>query len=237
MSRSQRLQANLADREAGFTIVEMLVAIVVFSAVMALSMPVLLTTSRSVDTTKAINDANEEARLALNRMSRELRQASEITGATVFTTGPYAGTGYVSSLTFGVDFNGNGTIDPNAVDAEVLTYQFAPDASGAGNGKIQLVANDPSGVSVVRPILAGNVSDFHFELRSSLWQCDTNGDGVTTWQEVDTNVAPCPGPDNNNVLDANELRQSDSVLVAFTVFEGQHSQTYRAQIDLRNVAL
>jgi type II secretory pathway pseudopilin PulG len=217
--------------------VEMVVAIGLFSMLLGLTMPAVLSARKSTDTSKQLNDANEEARLALNRMSRELRQASEISAATLFTTGPYAAPGYASSITFGVDFNGNGTIDPAAVDAEILTYRFAPDPSGTGDGRIELVANDPLGVQVVRPILAGHVSDFSLQLRSSLWQCDANGDGKTTWQELDTNTAPCPSADNNNVLDANELRQVDSIVVGFTIFEGQHRQTYRAQIDLRNVGL
>lgn len=232
-----RLRRCMGGRESGFTVMEMLVAMSVFGVLVALVLPIMLSTSRSVDTSKAINDANEEARLALNRMSRELRQASEISAATLFSTAPYSSLGYADSITFGVDFNGNGTIEPNAVDAEVLTYRYQPDASGNGNGQIQLAANDPSGLLVVRPILAGHVSDFHMEIRSSIWQCDYNGNGITTWQELDTTPAPCPAPDNNNTLDSNELRQADSIVVAFTVFEGTHRQTYRAQIDLRNVGL
>lgn len=226
-----------ASCDEGFTLVEMVVAIGLFSILLALTMPAVLSARQSTETAKQLNDANEEARLALNRMSRELRQASEISAASLFSTGPYAAAGYANSLTFGADFNGNGTIDPTAVDAEVLTYRFTPDPSGNGDGQIELVANDPLGVQVVRPILAGHVSDFSIQLRSSLWQCDANSDGKTTWQELDVNTAPCPSPDNNNTLDANELRQVDSIVVGFTVFEGKHRQTYRAQVDLRNVGL
>lgn len=236
MNRRRALRERSAD-DRGFTLVEMIVAISMFSILIGLTMPAVLSARQSTDTSKQLNDANEEARLALNRMSRELRQASEISAATLFTTGPYAAPGYVRAITFGVDFNGNGTIDPAAVDAEVLTYRFVPDPSGSGDGQIELVANDPAGVQVVRPILAGHVSDFSMQLRSSLWQCDANGDGKTTWQELDANFAPCPSPDNNSILDANELRQVDSIVVGFTVFEGKHRQTYRAQIDLRNVGL
>lgn len=241
---TRRIRRLMADRQGGFTLVELLVAMGLFTVLVTITMPALISTRDSTDTTKAVNDANEEARVALNRMSRELRQASEIRGATLFTSGPYATAGFADSLTFGVDFNGNGTIEANAVDAEILTYRFVPDVNGAGNGQIQLSANDPSGTLVVRPILAAHVSDFHMELRSSLWQCDKVdpitlvADGVTTWQEVDTNTAAaCPSPDNNGTLGTNEFNQLDSVVVAFTVFEGTYEQTYRAQIDLRNVGL
>jgi prepilin-type N-terminal cleavage/methylation domain-containing protein len=226
------------DQDEGFTLVEMLVTIIVFSVVMVAVMTTVLTASRSVSTVKQVDDANEEARLALVRISRELRQATAITGATLFTTGTYAGTGYASSITLNADFNGDGVIEPDAPDAEVLTYRFVPDPSNNGNGQIQLEANDPHGTLVVRPILAAHVSDFHMELRSSQWACDSNGDGITTWQELDTNAsATCPHPDGNGTLDTNELASIDSVFLNFSVFEGTHRQTYNAQVNLRNVGV
>ena len=231
---AHRLRDNGRDR--GITLVETLVTMVVFSVVMVAVMTTVLSSNSTVSTVKQVDDANEEARLALVRISRELRQANAITGATLFTTGTYAGTGYASAITFSVDFNGNGTIEPDAPDAEVLTYRFVPDPSG--NGQIQLEANDPSGTLLVRPILAAHVSDFHMELRSSQWACDTNGDGVTTWQELDTNTAAaCPHPDNNGTLDGNEFALIDSVYINFSVFEGTHRQTYNAIVNLRNVGV
>lgn len=222
--------------EAGFTLVEMLVAMVVFSVVMSIAMATVMASRRSVQQTKQLDDANEEARLALNRIARELRQAKEINNFVLYTTGAYGTAGYGKEITFGVDFNGDGTIDPNAVDAELLTYRYVPDATG--NGQILLEANDAAGNPVSQPVLAGHVSDFHFELYSSLWVCDTNGDGRTTWKELDTNIAAaCPHPDNNNTLDANELRSIDSVVIDFTVFEGSHRQDYRTQVNLRNVGV
>lgn len=233
-----RLRSRLLCNDAGFTLVEMLVGMVLFSLVMSSMITAVLTATKATNTTKQIEDANEEARLALVRISRELRQAKSLDAATLFMTGPEAINGWASSITFSVDFNGNGTIEPDAVDPEVLTYRFVPDASGAGNGQIELTANDAAGTSVVRPILSAHVSAFHIELRSSQWSCDTSGDGTATWQELDTNTnATCRHPDNNGILDNNELQQIDSVKLVFTVFEGAHKQDYRSQINLRNVGV
>lgn len=230
------IRTRVGRDDKGFTLVEVLVAMVIFSLLMTVAMAITMASRRSVTQTKQIDDANEEARLALNRIARELRQAKEIDGVVLYSVGAYAASGYGKEITFGVDFNGDGTIDPNATDAELLTYKYV--ASPTGNGKILLQANDAAGNPVVQPVLAGNVSDFHLELYSSLWVCDSNGDGRTTWKELDTNAAAaCPHPDNNNTLDGNELRSIDSIVVDFSVFEGTHRQDYRTQVNLRNVGV
>ena len=208
---------------------------VIFAVLMAMISGAVLSSAKAVDNAKQLNDINEEARLALLRFERELRQAVVVNSADLFATGTYAGRGYASSITFSVDFNGDGVIEATAPDPETLTYRYAPGT--AGNGQIQLTADDAAGSAVVRPILSGHVSDFHFELRSSLYSCDTNADGITTWQELDTSPATgCPHP-NNNGLDSNELNEIDSIFVSFTVFEGSHQQTYATQVNLRNVGV
>ena len=231
-------RARTASADEGFTLIELLVGMLLLGLVMSTLFAGMLGARNATRDTKQLNDVNQEARLALVRMSRELRQARSIDAASLFTTGPYAAAGYAFSLTLSADFNGNGTIEPNAVDPETLTYRYVADPSVAGNGRIELVANDASGTAVVRPILSAHVSDFRFELRSSQWQCDANGDGVTTWQELDTNAnAGCPHPDGNSTLDLNELSRINSVVIAFSVFEGSHKQDYRSQVDLRNVGV
>lgn len=224
--------------ESGFTLVELLVGVVLFGVLGSMIAGFVVSSSRAVDNSRQLHDINEEARLSLVRMSRELRQAASLDAATLYASGAYATAGYASSITFSVDFNGVNGIEPNAVDPEVLTYRYLPDGSGQGNGQIQLTANDASGASIVRPILAAHVSDFRLELRSSQWACDGNGDGVTTWRELDTSArAACPHPDGNGVLGANELGQVDSVVLAFSVFKGVHKQDYSTQINLRNVGI
>ncbi|MBC7677506.1 MAG: type II secretion system protein [Pseudorhodobacter sp.] len=221
--------------EQGFTLVELLVSMTIFAVLMAMVTGAVLSNARAVDNAKQLDDINEEARLALLRMERELRQAQVVNAADLFTTGAAGTAGWARSITFSDDFNGDGVIQAVASDPETLTYRYLPDASG--NGQIQLTADDASGTAVDRPILSGHVSDFHLELRSSQYSCDANGDGITTWQELDTSTqAACPHP-NNNGLDANELNQIDSVFVTFSVFEGSHKQTYSSQVNLRNVGV
>lgn len=241
-----RLRPQAGGRDdGGFSLVELLVAITLLSTLLGIITATIASQSRAGDEIHQLNDVNEEARLTLTRLSHELREAQSLDHVELYTADPaghpgYVASGYARSLTFSADFNANGVIEPDAADPEQLTYSFVPNAGGTDNGQIQLTASDGTGSPVIRPVLSAYVSDFHLELRSSQWQCDTNGDGVTTWQELDTNAnvgtsaVPCPHPDNNGVLDANELSRIDSVVVSFQVFKGRHRQTYSSQINLRN---
>ena len=76
-----RLRNRLQRHDEGFTLVEMLVGMVLFSLVMSAIITTVLSSTRATNTTKQIEDANEEARLALVRISRELRQASSLDAA------------------------------------------------------------------------------------------------------------------------------------------------------------
>ena len=206
----------------GFTIVEMAVAMVLLG-ILASVLSVTMTGSReTAETVRQVNNLNEEARLAVNRIAREMRQAREVTAV----SSPDPST----SVTFEVDFNGNGTIDASTSDPERLTYRW-------DGSRILLSATDTVGTTVTQPILSGEVSSFRLDYRSSLYPYDCNGDGITTWQELD--AAAC-GPAGNTVgngdglLDASELEHIDSVVLDFSVLDGARKQDYRTQIDLRN---
>lgn len=220
------VQARLrTGRDAGFTIVELAVAMVIMGIVASALSTTMLGSRESAETVRQVNNLNEEARLALNRISRELRQAKEVTAV---------GTDPSKGVTFGVDFNGNGVIDTSTADPERLTYTY--DASVR---RILLSAADTTGTTVTQPILSGEVSEFSLDYRSSRYEWDCNGDGVTSWLELDrgcpTRTPPVPPRGNNNgVLDAGELPFIDSVVLDFSVLDGSHQQNYRTQIDLRN---
>jgi prepilin-type N-terminal cleavage/methylation domain-containing protein len=217
-----RVTANPSGpADDGFTLVEILVAIGLFLLLMGIVMTTVLSISRATTNSKQLTNMNEQARIATERLSREMRQATEIRAAELPST-----PGGDTSVTFGVDFNGNSIIEGATLDPEIITYRY--DSSGE---QLTLTANDESGTSVTRPILSEEVTDFEFNFRSSLWQYDTNADGITTWEELDA----APGIGNQNgVLDAPELRRVDLVAVTLTVMDGDHTQTYQTQVGLRN---
>ena len=195
-----------------------------FAILTTAAMTVVLSTNRAVIATRSFTSANEQARIAFERITRELRQAEQIIDAHL----PATPTDPVS-ITFTDDFNSNGVIDATAVDPEILTYRYDPAVD-----HVTLTANDPTGTAITRPILSDNVTRFDLQFRSSLWQFDKNGDGVTTWQELD--ASPSVG-NGNGALDAPELAKIDSVVIELTITEGGHAQTYQTQVGLRNNAL
>lgn len=221
MTTPKRMMAR--GDESGFTLVELLVAMGLFALLTTTAMVAVLSTNKAVTAAKSFTSMNEQARIAFERITRELRQAEQITAVTLPAT-----LGGASALTFTDDFNANGVIDLTAVDPEVLTYRYDPAAQ-----RVTLTANDPDGTAVTRPILSDNVTKFDLQFRSSLWQYDKNGDGVTTWQELDAS----PGVGNGNgTLDV-ELAKIDSVVIELTITDGGHAQTYQTQVGLRNNAL
>lgn len=207
--------------DRGFTMVEAIIAMTIFGVLSAAMFSTVLSSQSSVKSTRRSNNLNEEARVALNRLSRELRQARAIS---------YVDPADPSRLLeFEVDFNGNGTIEPNAVDAEKLRYSY----DGATD-QILLTTATPSGSTVTLPILASDVTAFALDYRSRDYRYDRNGDGVTTWLELDPTPANGGIGDGSGTLTEPELRYVDSVLISFTVLKDRQAQVYRTQVDLRN---
>jgi prepilin-type N-terminal cleavage/methylation domain-containing protein len=239
--------------DSGFTLIEMLVAIVILGALGTVFLSTVLGAQTSAKGTSSEQDLNEEARLALNRMARELRQADTLTQV----RNP-DGTSYdasdITSVTFTADFNGDGCIDGVATttpapvcqvddpsNPETLTYCWDP---GAAVRQLYLIpgaiAADDNCQSGGLPILAGQVTSFKLSYRSNEYLYDTTGgdnggDGITTWTELDQ--AGPPVGNNDGLLGQPELANVDSVVIELTVSaSGQHSQSYTTQVDLRNLS-
>lgn len=206
--------------EHGFTLVEMLVAISLFLLLSTALLTMTLSVERAVTASQQFTNMNEQARVATERLSREMRQASEVRSVVI-----PAVRGGDAAVTFGVDFNGNNIVEDSVQDPEVITYRY-----DSTNERLTLTANDEDGVAHTRPILSDEVTAFEFEFRSSLWQYDTNGDGITTWQELDASAIG----NRNNVLDSAELRHIDLIAFTLTVMDGPHKQTYQSLVGLRN---
>lgn len=224
MTRQQSTVAGVEpapSRDGGFSLVEVLVGLGLFGLLGTVLLGVALSTSKVTEDVRLLSQVNEESRLAMERLTRELRQADAVQAAELSPDGAR-----VIAVTFWTDFNGNHAQDLNAADPEVLTYRWNP-----STGRLTLTANDASGTAITRPILAANVTDFSVDLRSSLWEYDDDGDGVTTWRELD---ASSPVGNANGLPDGGELTRIDLVSVSLTVLDGTHDQSYRTQVDLRN---
>lgn len=251
MSRQDRRPADRPDEDgqAGFTLIELVVAMSVAMVLIVISLGVVINSSEVVVTTKQLQDLNEEARQALNRMSRDIRQAQSIVTAVNPDRPTFSETGLVA-VRFRSDFDVDGCIGGvdslggtagclpyTAGNPEDLTYCFQP-----GVAQLFIIDNQAPSVTLVtatsttcsggQPLLAGNVSAFKVEYRSSRYRYDLSpSDGVTTWLELDAGVPPVGN--GNGVLDV-ELADIDSVVIDLTMSQGGRSQVYRSQVDLRN---
>ena len=225
--------------DRGFTLTEMLVASFVFLTLSGAIFATVLASAQHAQVNRQYNDLNEEARLLLNRMSRELREAQAVTavdnpGAAVSSTGSPLYSSYYTadatgdtSVTFEVDFDGDGVIEPTAADPEELTYRY-----DRANRRVLLLA---AGESL--PVLAAEVESFAFRFTSRVHAADGSvdgtKDGVVNWEELDADSVNGGGNDNQ-VLDGTELSKLDSITIEITVLKGSKEQTYRTQVDLRN---
>ncbi len=219
-------------RDEGFTLVEILVAASLFMILNLFTFTAVIGNARVTETARDATDVNQEARVLLNRMARELREAKAITVAANPGTFPYSSAYAVfdqnadSSLTFEVDFNGVNGIEPLAADPEVITYKY--DRAG------QRVLLQAGGQTL--PVLAANVTAFKLSFTSRQFLYDGTVDGtkdnVVTWEELDADPAGVKG-NKNKKLDL-ELNYVDAVTIEITLFKGQRRQTYRTQVDLRN---
>jgi Tfp pilus assembly protein PilW len=237
------------NREDGFTLVELLVACSIGMVLVVTSLGVVFNSQQVVVTTKQLQNLNEEARQAVNRMARDVRQAATIVTA-VNPDGPAFSDSSLVAVRFRSDFDGDGCFGGVApaggpatclpytpANPEDLTYCFQP-----GIAQLFVIDNQASGVTPVsasttscsggQPILAGNVSGLQVEYRSNRYRYDLDpSDGITTWRELDR--TPPPVGNNNGALDV-ELADVDSVVFNITMTQDGRSQVYRTQVDLRN---
>ena len=232
------LRRRMRATDRGFTLIELLVGIVLLGLIGSVVFTSVLAGQRAATSSRTVNDLNEEARLVLNRMSRELREAQKVTAVSNVNGPGYTSTGDVR-VTFEVDFNGNGVIEPTAADPERISYLY--DYAG------QRLLLDAGGSTY--PVLAANVAEFRVDLTSRKYRYDgtpasgsvcatsTNPsllDGTIYWWEIDSHPSMADG-NCNGVLDA-ELTSVDSVWLQLKVLYGAKQQEYRTRVDLRNVA-
>ncbi len=208
--------------DSGFSLVEVLVAIGIFGAVTAAFYQVLFAGSGASRTARSVSEVSSEARLGLNRMIRDTRQASTITSATP------------TSYTIEVDFDGTGSITQAPAqngggDYEQLSFLLQ-------NGRMYIEAcNVIQGAdcgeqkSVLIEGVGPQGTDPVFLYSSNHLEFDWNSDGVATQSEIDA-----AGSHGYTLTPAQRLSYLSEVRYAMKVTDGKASTVFAAHAQLRS---
>lgn len=201
--------------EAGFTIVEVLVTMMLLGIVTTAFYSVMFSATRSSNVTEDVVRVSEEARLGLNRMIRDTREANILESVT-------NAAGQSPSYTIRVDFNGDGSYANTPGNVEVLTYTYVPSTK-------VLTLNNEVLTRGVEPIPGEEI----FSYSSNHLEWDASADGVTTWQEVDAWPNAAIG-NNNGKLDAPDINQITSIHYAMRINQDGRSADFFSEAQLRN---
>ncbi len=211
--------------EEGFTLVETMFAILLFSLVSVGFYQVMFSGVRASDTTKSLVDVTEEARRGLNRMIRDVREAAWLTAASP------------TSFTIMVDFDTDGAFaDGGPMGDEIVTYTYDATAQ-------EITLNGEPLVSGISPVGAADVFSYTSNRLEYDWGGGAGGapDGVTTWREI--NDASCPAHNVAGVgdcdssptaPDAAELNYLTSVHFSFEVTSDERSKAFYGEAEMRN---
>lgn len=196
--------------QVGFTIVELLVAMAIFSTVVLGFYTVLFSTQDGTRTAQDVARVSQEARLGLNRLIRDTRESAEFTA-----TSP-------TSYSLKVDFDGDQAFDVNEYEEITFAYDAVGDRITIDNAA---TPPDPETLlEGVEPIPGKEI----FSFSSNLLEYDTNEDGVTTFAELDT------ARGNGASLLSSNLLYISHVTFAFTVTSGESTSTFYTQAQVRN---
>lgn len=239
------------DRERGFTLIEVLVTMAIFSAVSIGMYMTAFSATRSSNTSRSVAATSAEARLGFNRLVRDVREGVVVCqDAPQPCAQPYA-------FRIKVDFDGNQVYSPPgstnpAGDYEDLTVAFDQDRARvtlAPTGGIPQVLMEgvdcprtSTGSCIQRlggspwPAIYGAAPANVFTFLSNRLEYDWNGDGVVPWQELD--VAPAYSVigvgNNNGELDGSEISLISSIGFSFAIRDGDSSARFVAEAQLRN---
>lgn len=208
-----RRYEHVEGSEAGFTLVEVLVAIVLASLLGGTMLAALISSAQAGRVVRNQHDIAQEATVVLNRMGRELREAYAIQSVTNASGSgaTYDPAGNVE-ITFDVDFNNNGTIEPDAADPERLTYRF-----NRATHQVLLLASTYN-----TPIIAGGVNDMQLFFRGR----------DNDWTTYDTTAK---GGNGDGLLNGFELKRLDTVEIRLVMRTASNTQTLDTSVNLRNL--
>lgn len=206
--------------ESGFTLVETLFTIAIFSIVATSFYQVLFTQSRGADITRRVTQLTDEARLGFNRMVRDTRE------------GDYLAAAGANSFTVHVNYDGDGAYEnPNeAGDYEVLTYAYDAAARTITlNGSVLMTNVYP----VNHPLTPAQDV---FTYSSNNLEYDWGGDGRTTWSDLDqaSTYGVTGVGDSSGTLTAAEVPHLTTVAFALSVGTGDQVTAFHAKAQMRN---
>lgn len=210
---------KLQAEQRGFSLIEVLVAIAVLSVVSLSAYQLLFAGQSSSNRTEELVTISEEARLGLNRMLRDTREAGTIQDATA------------ASYTVILDFDNDGSPGENpnqAGDYEKVTYSIVGD-------EIRISAR--LATSTITEVLIDGVQCFDggagctpvFEYTSNQLRYDSNGDGETSMTELA--AARAAGATN---ISSNLSDEISTVDYDFRVASGDSVSDLHTQVTLRN---
>ncbi len=236
-------------RDDGFTLIETLVAITLFSILSVGFYQVMFSGVRGSDTANDVARISQEARIGFNRMIRDAREAG---GHCFSGAAPTCGlvTATPTSYSIEVDFDNDRVVD-YAAD-EYLLYEFV-----AGDRTITITSLNADGTVRSGPdvLVAGvsqidantpvfNYSSNHLEWDWKDWSTTppgTSADGVTSWQEIDDPPSGVNGVgDRDGALDdlgdnnPREVFFLSEVSYSFRVSSGSRDTLFYGQAALRN---
>jgi prepilin-type N-terminal cleavage/methylation domain-containing protein len=197
----------MSRREDGFTIIELLVVMLLFSVVVLGLYSVLFSTRDGSVTAQNVSRVSQEARLGFNRIIRDTREAAEITSATA------------TSYSMNVDFDGDQAFDADEFESITYAYDAVGDRITISNGSITETLIDG-----VLPIAGRDI----FSYTSNLLEYDANADGVTTFTELNTARASGASLLTDNLLYVSH------VSYAFSISSGDSVSEFFTQAQVRN---
>lgn len=203
-------------RQDGYTLVEVLFAFLLLSAVSAGFYVLLFSQQRAGTVARSIANISEETRLGFARMVRDTREGDVLVQASP------------TSYQVKVNFDGDSLYEmPNQNgDDEILTYSYDAVAETISvNGNVLM--------NGVAPIPGRDL----FSYSSNNLEYDWGNDGTTTWQDLDaaasrgvTGVGSNP---SNGALDA-EVPQLTTVHFAIRVSDAGRSEDFTSSAQMRN---
>ncbi|NYD42874.1 prepilin-type N-terminal cleavage/methylation domain-containing protein [Nocardioides panaciterrulae] len=202
------------------TLIEVLVAMGIFGVLGSLLLSFGIETSHITDETSNSVDLNEEARVAFERLARDLRDADHVTQVLPDSSGScgadeFAGVSFTEGTTEAADVPHAVSYKWDTVNKRLILSEAIPDPEQ-------------------QPILAAKVSRLCIQLWSSRWSpIPVQPDKGTSWAELNP---PSP-PNLTDWWCTAQLADVDRVSLSMTAEMHGHARTYTTDVFLRNARI